>query len=176
MDGKAEAAAALDSTDGPSKMLWKLILLLTAVPIVELCLLVKLSEWTSLSLTLLVILGTGVVGAILARAEGLRVLRNIQREIAKGKLPADGLLDGAMVLVAAALLLTPGLLTDAVGLLLLFPPSRSVARRMLKRWIKRKIETGRVRLYRSMGFGPTRDEPPPGAPPLEGKDAQDQRQ
>ena len=151
---------------GPG-MLWKLILLLTAVPIAELYLLVRLSDWTSFGVTLLVIFGTGLVGAALARQQGLRVVRNIRREVELGSIPADGLLDGAMVLVAAALLLTPGLLTDAAGFLLLIPPSRAAARRFLKRWIKRKIERGQVHFHKSMGFGPIRDEPPPGAPLLE---------
>jgi len=154
-------------------MLWKLILLLTAVPIAELYLLVKLSEWTGFGVTLLVIFGTGLVGAALARREGLRVIRNIQREVARGRIPADGLLDGAMVLVAAALLLTPGLLTDAVGFLLLIPPSRAATRRFLKRWIKRKIARGQVHFHKSMGFGPIRDEPPPGTPPTEDADRRD---
>ncbi len=148
-------------------MLWKLILLLTVVPLVELYLLFKLSDWTGFLVTVLVIVGTGIVGAALARMEGLRVLGTIQRDLADGRLPADGLLDGGLILLAAALLVTPGLLTDTVGFLLLLPPTRVVARRMLKGWIKRKIEQGQVHFYKSMGFGPMRDQPPRGAPPVE---------
>ena len=142
-------------------MLWKLILLLTIVPLVELYLLVELTEATSFSVTVLVILGTGVLGAFLAKMEGLRVLRRIQQEMAELRLPADSLLDGAMILVAAALLVTPGLLTDGVGFLLLLPPTRAVARGVIKRWIKRKIQLGQVHFHQQMGFGPISDEPPP---------------
>ena len=147
-------------------MLWKLILLLTIVPLVELYLLVKLTDATgSFWVTVVVIVGTGVVGAFLAKLEGLRVLKKIQHEMAELRLPGDSLLDGAMILVAAALLVTPGLLTDTVGFLLLLPPSRAVARGQIKRWLKRKIQPGQVHFHRSMGFGPISEEPPPGPPP-----------
>ena len=142
-------------------MLWKLILLLTIVPLIELYLLVRLTQATSFGVTVLVILGTGVVGAILAKMEGLRVLRRIREDMQGGSLPADGLIDGAMILVAGALLVTPGLLTDTVGFLLLLPPSRTVLRRLIKQWIKRKIEEGQVVMYRQMGFGPIQDDSPP---------------
>ena len=148
-------------------MLWKLLLLLTVVPIIELVLLIKLSRLTGILFTVLVIVGTGVVGAFLARREGLRALRRIGEEMSRGELPADGLLDGAMILVAGALLVTPGLLTDAVGFLLLLPPGRALLRKALKVWIRRKIEAGQVDFYSHMGFRPIRDEPPPGSPPLE---------
>ena len=77
-------------------MLFKLILLLTVVPIIELYLLVKLTQlWGSFWLTVAVIVGTGVIGAALARREGLRVLSRMQEQIARAELPADSLLDGA---------------------------------------------------------------------------------
>ena len=154
-------------------MLWKLILLLTVVPIVELYLLVKLTQATSFGLTVLVILGTGVVGAFLARMEGLRVLSRIKQDMHEFRLPADNLLDAGMILVAAALLVTPGLLTDTVGFLLLLPLSRGFVRALIKRWIKRRIELGQVQFYQSMGFGPPRDQPAPDAQPLESEEKRD---
>jgi len=148
-------------------MLFKLILVLTITPIIELYLLIQLTQLTSFATTLLVILATGVVGAALARMEGLRVLGRIQSEMQQGRLPGDSLLDGGMILVAGALLVTPGILTDTVGFLILIPFTRAALRRLLKRWLRRKMEEGQVRFYKQMGFGPIRDEPPPGAPPLE---------
>ena len=152
-------------------MLWKLILLLTVVPIVEFWVLMELKDWTSFSFTVLVVLGTGVVGAILARMEGLRTLRRIRDELGEGRIPGDSLLDGAMILVAGALLVTPGVLTDAAGFLLLAPPSRSLLRRALKHWIKGKMDGGEVFFHKRMGFGPISQEPPPGSPPMEGEDS-----
>jgi len=151
-------------------MLWKLVLTLTLVPLAELYVLLKLSEATGFPFTVAIILGTGVLGAVVARLEGLRVLANINAELARGRIPGDGLMDGAMVLVAAALLVTPGLLTDTVGFLLLLPQSRRLGREWMKRWLKRKMEEGQVTFYRRMGFGPIRKEPPPGSPPLEDED------
>ncbi len=149
-------------------MLWKLIILLTLVPLVELLLLLRLTAlWGSFSLTVAIIVATGVLGAALARREGLRVLTRMREQVARGELPGDSLLDGVMILLAAALLITPGLITDAVGFLLLAPSSRSVLRELLKRWIRRQIEAGNVAMYGSTGFGPIEDEPPPGMPPLE---------
>jgi len=157
---------------GGTAMLWKLVLLLTVLPVVELFLLVKLTQATSLHFTLLLILGTGVLGAVLARAEGLRVVRRIRDDLLAGKVPADALLDGAMLLVAGALLVTPGALTDAIGLLLLLPPSRVMLRRLIKRWIRKKFARSQVTVYKEMGFGPIRDEPPAGAPPMEDEEPQ----
>ncbi len=149
-------------------MLWKLVLLLTLVPLVELLLLVRLTQlWGSFWLTVGIILGTGLLGAVLARREGLRVIGRVRDRLAHGELPADALLDGLLVLVAAALLITPGLLTDAVGFLLLIPPTRSLARALVKRWARRKIEAGTLSVYDAGSFGPIQETPPPGAPPLE---------
>ena len=151
-------------------MLLKLLLLLTVTPLVELILLIKISQWTSLTATVILILATGFVGAILTRMEGLRVMEKLRSRIEEGELPTDSLLDGAMVLVAGALLITPGILTDAVGFSLLCPLSRAVYRKLLKRWIQSKIQDGQIQAYKNMGFGPIQQEPPPGAPPVEESD------
>ncbi len=148
-------------------MLWKLILLLTITPIAELYVLIYLAHRFSIGATLLLILATGVVGGILARSEGLRVLTRIQRKLHDGDVPGNALIEGAMILVAGALLVTPGVLTDTVGFLVLIPFTRHAIRGLLKRWIQRKTEEGRVEIYKQAGFGPISEEPPPGSPPLE---------
>jgi UPF0716 protein FxsA len=153
---------------GDRELLLKLILLLTLVPIAELYLLVRLTPcWGGFGVTVAVIILTGVLGAALARVEGLRVLTNAQREFAAGRLPADSLLDGVLILVAAALLLTPGLMTDGAGFLLLIPPSRALVRGGLKRWMRGKVASGTATFSSSGGFGPLSEEPPPGSPPME---------
>ncbi len=152
-------------------MFVKLVLLLTVVPIVELYLLLKLTQlWGSIALTLGLIIGTGILGAALARLEGLRVIHSMQEKLERGELPADSLMDGIMVLVAAALLLTPGLITDAVGFLLLVPFTRAPIRRAVKAWIRRKMESGEWVTYQSVEFRPLEEEPPEGYPPLEDED------
>jgi UPF0716 protein FxsA len=149
-------------------MLLRLILLLTLVPLLELVLLVQLTRlWHSLALTIGIVLATGVIGALLARHEGSRVLRGIRSSFERGEIPADGLLDGLLILVAAAFLVTPGLITDTVGFMLLIPFTRVPVRSTIKAWARRRIAAGNLRFWQDGGFGPIRDEPPPGAPPIE---------
>ena len=151
-------------------MLLKIILILTITPLVELLVLVRIAELTSFSFTAALVIGTGIAGGILAKMEGLRVLGRIQDELNSGRLPGDALLDGAMVLVAGALLLTPGVITDSLGFALLVPPARNVLKKYLKRKFQRMLSDGKIRIYKDMGFRPMHDEPPPGAPPIEGED------
>lgn len=118
-------------------MLFKLLLLFTVLPFVELGLLFYLSGLAGWYFTLVMVLVTGVVGASLARRQGFNVWQRIQRDLSQGRMPADSLLDALLILLAGAVLITPGVLTDAVGFLLLVPPCRRVA----KRWIMRRFRS-----------------------------------
>ena len=120
-------------------MLLRLLLLFTLVPLVELALLLLIGDQMGLPFTLGLVIVTGVVGAWLARQQGLRCWREVQRQMSQGQLPAEPLLDGLMILVAGALLLTPGVLTDALGFALLLPPIRKRVRRYLAKWFKARI-------------------------------------
>lgn len=151
-------------------MLLKLILLLTLTPILELYVLLQLAKIFSVAPTIALVLGTGVLGGILARSEGLRVLMRIQKELHEGTVPGDALLEGTMILIAGALLITPGIITDIIGFLVLIPPSRRMIRKLLKAWLQHRIDDGQVEFYKQAGFGPINDEPPPGSPPLEGEE------
>lgn len=117
----------------------RLLLLFTLVPVAELWLLVWVAQRTNWAAALGMILLPAILGSWLARHEGLRCLRAVQEQIAQGELPTDSLLDGLLILVAGALLITPGLLTDAAGLLLLIPPLRRLVRRYLVRRIRARI-------------------------------------
>jgi UPF0716 protein FxsA len=112
-------------------MFLRLLLLFTVVPLVELFLLVKLGTVVGVGPTIALVIFTGVLGAWLARQQGLVVLRRLRAELEAGRLPAGALIDGLLILVAGAVLLTPGLLTDALGFVLLVPPSRAVVRRIV---------------------------------------------
>ncbi len=133
-------------------MLLRLLLLFTVVPLVELVLLLVLADYTSWKFTLGLVLVTGIAGAALARWQGLRCLRRLQQQAAAGQVPADPLMDGLMILMAAALLVTPGVLTDVVGFGLLAPPVRDVLKRRLRRHWEARFHA----------FRPPA-EPPPGA-------------
>ena len=117
-------------------MLFRLFLLLTVLPILELWLLVRVTHGTSLEFTLLLVIATGVLGASLARWQGWRTVQRIQEELARGQLPTDSVLDGVLILVAGIVLVTPGLLTDAAGFLLLTP----FCRRAVGRWLGRRFK------------------------------------
>lgn len=112
-------------------MLLRLVLVLTIVPVVELMLLLELAERFSWRITLALVVLTGVLGAYLARRQGLKTAARIQAELEAGTVPAGALLDGALILAAGLVLVTPGILTDLVGFALLIPPvRRSIGRRI----------------------------------------------
>lgn len=121
-------------------MLLKLLLLFIVVPFVELYLLLELAEYTSGLFALLTVVVTGVVGTWLAHEQGLRTLRAIEQDVAQGRMPTGALLDAALIFGAGALLLTPGLLTDALGLSLLIPPLRRLYRAAIVRWIRNRFQ------------------------------------
>ena len=135
-------------------MFLRLLLLLTVVPITELFVLLavhgaiaeRFGFQTGLLMTVGAIVVTGVLGASLARSQGLGVLRELQRAMAQGRFPGRSLIDGAMVLAGGAMLLTPGFLTDLVGLSLLVPVTRSFYRRLLTVWLTRSIQQGKTRV------------------------------
>jgi UPF0716 protein FxsA len=131
----------------------KLFVLFTALPLLDLWVLLQIGQVLGFWSTVALVVATGMAGAWLAKAEGFRVLRAWQRAIAEGRLPEEGVLSGALVLAGGLLLVTPGVITDAVGLALLFPPSRRLAAAGLRRWLERQIRTGRIRVV-SGGFSP----------------------
>jgi UPF0716 protein FxsA len=122
-------------------MFLRLLLLFTIVPLVELFLLVKLGTVIGIGATVLIVICTGILGAWLARWQGLGVLRRLTEDMNQGRLPADALIDGLLILIAGAVLLTPGLITDGLGFLLLVPQGRAVVRRLITaRFEKRTVD------------------------------------
>lgn len=103
------------------------------VPLAELLLIVWLGERIDYLNTIGLLLAVSIIGAVLAKREGLAAWRRFKKAVDAGQIPSDEILDGALVLVAAALLLTPGFITDAVGLTLLVP----WARRPVKKGVRR---------------------------------------
>ncbi len=119
-------------------MFLRLLLSLTVIPLVELVILLRISEWLSWQSTIVLILVTGIVGAWLARREGLKALARIRTDLASGAMPAGAVVDGALILAAGLVLVTPGLLTDLCGFALLIPPFRRwVGRRLVEAFRKR---------------------------------------
>lgn len=125
-------------------MFARLALLFLIVPLVELGLLMFLADYTDWKIALLLVVATGLAGAWLVRHQGWRALGRIRSEISAGKLPGDALVDGALVLVAGLLLLTPGILTDLAAIGLLVPFTRAVAKARLITWAKSRFTLSAV--------------------------------
>jgi UPF0716 protein FxsA len=121
----------------------RLIFLFTALPLIEIYLLIKVGAAIGVLRTALVVVGTGVVGALLARREGLSVLRSMKEKFREGQLPAEELIDGVILLLSGAFLLTPGIVTDFVGLIGLIPFFRKGIRGYGRRWFKKEWDSKR---------------------------------
>ena len=120
----------------------RLALLFIVVPILELVLLIELGQIVGLFPTLALVITTGVVGAGLARLEGLKTLWTLQSELAQGRIPAQAIMDGLAILMGGALLLTPGILTDILGFSLLLPVSRSAIQKRVRARFEKRIREG----------------------------------
>ena len=118
-------------------MLFKLFLAFTIIPAVELYLLIEIGSQLGALPTLGIVLGTGFLGAYLARLEGLNTLLRVREAALEGRSPTDDLLDGALIVAAGLVLITPGFLTDLTGFLLLFPLTRYPIREWLKSRLRR---------------------------------------
>jgi len=115
-----------------------LVFLLIALPIAEIALLIAIGRHVGVAATVALLLLTGLLGALLARLQGLGVLRKVQSEMAAGRVPGSQLVDGVIILLAGVLLIIPGILTDALGFFCLLPAGR----RILKAWLRRRFEAG----------------------------------
>lgn len=144
-------------------MLARLFLLFTLVPMLDLYLLLKLGDRIGFVPTVALVVLTGLLGAALTRSEGTRVLRAWQHSIAAGTVPADGVVSGALVLLGGALLISPGVLTDVIGLVLLVPYTRRLVARLVSAAIKRGIERGSIQVVQARAPDPfaTRSRRPP---------------
>ena len=120
-------------------MLFKFFLLFSIVPIIELALLIEIGKYIGVTLTIIIIVTTGLAGAALAKSQGAQVLRQLQFSIQNIQSPADPIIEGVLVLMGGLLLLTPGMLTDAIGFFVLFPFSRQLFRNIFKEIILRRM-------------------------------------
>jgi UPF0716 protein FxsA len=117
-----------------------LVILFIGVPFAELYVLIQVGHVIGVLNTLGLLLLVSIVGAWLAKREGISVIRRMQAALNAGRVPGTELVDGFLILLAAALMLTPGFLTDIVAIFLLLPPVRGLVRRTLRRSFARRIE------------------------------------
>ena len=116
-------------------MFIKLFLAFTLVPVIEIYLLIKIGAQLGAFNTVLIVILTGLLGASLARREGIKTMTKVRESLNRGELPAEEMLDAMLIFSAGIVLLTPGFITDLTGLAILVPN----ARYWFKRWLRRKF-------------------------------------
>ena len=119
-----------------------LVVLFIAVPIAELAVLIQIGQLIGVWWTIALLVADAILGSLLARSQGRLVWRRFNEALRSGRPPAREVMDGALVLFGGALLLTPGFLTDLLGLALLLPPSRAAVRRVLVRRFSGRMTVG----------------------------------
>ncbi|WP_417389631.1 FxsA family protein [Gimesia sp.] len=119
-------------------MLLRLFLLFTIIPLAELWLLLWFSSLTSPVITFGLVVVTGILGAWLARKQGSQAWKKIQQSMVQGQPPTGVVLDGLMILIAGAFLITPGIMTDMVGFALLIPSLREMLKIRMGEWLKQR--------------------------------------
>src|SRR5919109_5566487 len=140
-------------------MLFLLVLLFIVVPIAEIYVIIQVGQAIGALWTILLLIADSIIGARLLSWQGRRAWQRFQEALVQGRVPHREVIDGVLIVVGGAFLLTPGFITDAIGLILLIPPSRAVVRRMLVRVIIAR----RLRVVRFGAWPPRgarRPEPP----------------
>ena len=122
-------------------MFW-LVLIFILVPIAELYVIIKVGGVIGVLPTLALLLADAVLGSMLLRHQGRAAWIRFNRALAEGRLPHKEVFDGVLVIIGGTLLLTPGFLTDILGLILLIPPTRALVRGMSARWVRRRMAMG----------------------------------
>lgn len=126
-----------------------LIVLFIVVPIAELYVIIKVGELIGVLPTLVLLLADALLGSMLLKHQGREAWRRFNEALAARRFPGREVVDGVLIVIGGTLLLTPGFLTDVVGLFLLIPPTRAIARRLLKRFT-----IGRFAVVSVGGSGP----------------------
>ena len=122
-----------------------LAVLFLVVPFIELFVLLRVGQSIGVGPTIILLIGVSVLGAALVKREGLGVLRRAQARVEAHQVPGQELVDGVLILFAGALLLTPGFLTDVLGIALLVPPVRALFRGSLVSWLGRRASVSITR-------------------------------
>lgn len=118
----------------------RLLVIFVGIPLIELMLFLQIGSRIGLVPTVATVVLTGIIGASLAKSQGLQVLSKYQKALAEGRMPHAEVIDGLMIFVAGAVLLTPGFLTDAIGFALLIPTVRAAVRAFATERLKHQVE------------------------------------
>ena len=147
------------------------VALAIVVGVVEISVIIQVGQWIGFLNTVGLLLLVSLLGAWLVKRQGLGVMARIRDQRSAGRIPATEAFDGALILVAGILLVIPGFVTDALGLLLLLPPVRAVVRRFVSRRVLREVEMVRAKQWtraepRTRQYVPPESRQPPPPTPL----------
>jgi UPF0716 protein FxsA len=133
------------------------------LPVAELYLILKVGDLIGVPLTILLLAADSVIGSLLLRSQGRAAWRRLNEALAEGRMPHREVQDGALVIFGGAFLITPGFITDVIGLLMLLPPTRPLVRRLVMRALTRRAERrmGRPRGDFDVEGTATEHDPPP---------------
>ncbi|OIK08537.1 membrane protein FxsA [Bacillus sp. MUM 116] len=125
-----------------------LFLLIIIIPAADIGILLFSGKTIGVLPTLFFILLTGVLGVYLAKKEGLQTIRKAREQLRYGQIPGESVLDGVCILIGATLLITPGFITDILGFLMLFPPTRKLFKRLIKNSFRKWINKGNIKIIK----------------------------
>ncbi|MGL5824244.1 MAG: FxsA family protein, partial [Nocardioides sp.] len=134
---------------------WLLMVALVGVPLIEIYVLIRVGHLIGVWPTIVLLVADSIVGSWLIAREGRRAWRALRTALDRGQLPAKELADGALILVGGTLMLTPGFVTDTVGLVLIFPLTRPMVRASITRYLSRRgtVDPRRPQPHRRPGSG-----------------------
>jgi UPF0716 protein FxsA len=121
-----------------------LVVIFIVVPLLELYVILQVGDAIGLGWTLLILVADSILGSMLLKSQGRQVWRRFNEATAAGRIPHSEIIDGVLIIFGGAFLLTPGFLTDILGLFFLLPPTRAIFRRTVRRGIERGTLWGRV--------------------------------
>ncbi|WP_453994485.1 FxsA family protein [Bacillus nitroreducens] len=125
-----------------------LLALFIIVPALEISVFILSGKTLGIPLTILLIILTGILGAWLAKKQGLETIGRARQQMEYGQVPGEAILDGICIFIGAVLLLTPGYISDLIGLLLLIPGTRKYVKPIIANWIRRRIDKGNFTVIR----------------------------
>lgn len=124
------------------------LMFIIAMPVVEIIVLLLSGNLIGFWPTLFLIVATGSIGAYLAKRQGMETWKKAQEQIRYGMMPGNEIIDGICIFIGAALLLSPGLISDIMGLILVFPPTRNLLKPIVIRFIMNRMNKGKVTIIR----------------------------
>ncbi|MEK4091062.1 FxsA family protein [Viridibacillus sp. FSL R5-0477] len=122
----------------------KILLFLLLIPIIEIAVVLISGKLIGAMYTLVLIIVTGILGIYLAKTQGVKAFKDIQQAIQNGQPPGNAMINGLLIFIGGMFLVLPGFVSDIIGLLLVFRPTRNLFKPLLYYWLRKKMKNGQV--------------------------------